>query len=192
MAFFAANPRMSLLKPFNHHARTTAPIHPLQPLLPSHRRPRRKWEAVLLGLLISFTAFCSRPAQAQLSVQDSPKVQRQLEAIRQDKESRTPAQKKIHTSLLYAAREATVGVALRSVPSLRSNVTQEADGRVKVKITAAVTPELLGVIKTQGGTVLASFPAYRAVYARLPLAQPGNRRGPLRGGVHRHPAETYL
>ncbi len=135
-----------------------------------HRRLRRGWQTILLGLLIPLGALGPRTAQAQLAAPDSAKIQRQLDAIRQDKEARPPAQRKIHSSLLYAAREATTGKALSSVPSLRSNVTVETDGRVKVKITADVTPELLATIKTQGGTVIASYPAYRAIYARLPLA----------------------
>ena len=141
----------------------------LSTIAPPHRRPRRRWETALLGLLISLSAFCPRAAQAQLSASAQANFRQQLEALRQEQSAQTPAQKKIHTQLWHAAEEARTGRASRAVPSLRAGVTMEADGRVKVRIKADVSSELLGFIKAQGGTVTASYPQYRAVYATLPL-----------------------
>ena len=101
------------------------------------------------------------------------KARLQMEALRQEKESLTPAQRKIHTQLLHAARQAATGVAVAGVPSLHPNVALEADGRVKVKIKADVTEELLGVIKAQGGTVIASFPAVPRHLCHPAAGEPG-------------------
>ena len=134
------------------------------------RHLRRQWEFVLLGLLISLAAFRPPAAHAQLSAPAQANFHRQLESLHEEHEARTPAQKKIHAQLWRAAEQARTGVASRAVPSLRASIDTETDGRVKVRLTATVTPELLAFIKTQGGTVTSSYARYRAIYAKLPLA----------------------
>ena len=121
--------------------------------------------AIFLVLTVSWVA--SPPVHAQMSAS----LQQQVDAVRMDRNSRTPTQKKIHSQLLYAARQATGAVALAGAPNLRSNVKAERDGRFKVKITAAVSPELLAAIKALGGSVLSSYPKYRAIYALMPPAK---------------------
>lgn len=95
----------------------------------------------------------------------------QKAALVQEKAALTSAQRKIASTLRHAATEAaTAGKAVAGAPKLRSNAVLEADGRVRVKMKADVTPALLAYVKALGGTVTGSYPAYRAVYAALPLA----------------------
>ena len=84
---------------------------------------------------------------------------RQIEVAMDRKAQRTPAQRKVSSGLLDAAR---VGVAN---PSLDT----DDEGRVLVDITAAVTPALLDRIEALGGIVIDSVPRYRAIRARLPM-----------------------
>jgi len=121
--------------------------------------------AIFFVVTVSWVA--SPPVHAQISAS----LKLQVNAIRMDWKSRTPAQKKIHSQLVYAARQATGAVVLAGAPKLRSNVKAESDGRFKVKITATVSPELLDAIKALGGTVLSSYPKYRAIYALIPPAK---------------------
>jgi hypothetical protein len=100
--------------------------------------------------------------------QINPTFLQQIAAIHAERGSRTPAQKKIHSQLLFAARQAAGVVPVPGAEKLRSSLRAESDGRFRVKITATVTPELLTAIHTMGGTVLNSYPEYRAVYALLP------------------------
>ena len=109
-----------------------------------HRHLRRRWATILLGLLLPFAAFGPRVARAQLSATAQANFHRQLDALHAEHEARTSTQKKIHTQLWRAAEQVRTGVASRAVSSLRANIDTEADGRVKVRLTAAVTPELLG------------------------------------------------
>ena len=108
---------------------------------------------------------------ATLSPEGRARMRTQLAAVAQDAAARTPAQRKIASTLLYAAREkATGSAAVAGAPKLHSTLEREADGRVRVKLKADVTPELLGVIRSLGGSVQSAFPKYRAIYASLPLS----------------------
>ena len=87
-----------------------------------------------------------------------------------EKAQRTPAQRKVSSHLLHAARsergEPIVGDAVLAL----SAVEIEPDGTVTVDIRADVAPEVLARIDALGGSVINSVPQYGAVRARLPLA----------------------
>ena len=82
---------------------------------------------------------------------------RRIEAAMAAKARRTPAQRKIGSQLLDAARDGSPAPALDA----------DAGGRVLVDITAEVSPSLLARIVALGGTVVDSVARYRAVRARL-------------------------
>ena len=129
---------------------------------------------LLLGILLSgHAALAQTPAASPiaLSAEARARMRAQLAAVAQDAATRTPAQHKIASTLLLAAKEkVTARAAVAGAPKLHSAVDLEADGRVRVKMKADVTPELLGVIRSLGGDVQSSFPKYRAIYAILPLS----------------------
>jgi hypothetical protein len=124
-------------------------------------RCRKAW-AIFLAVTVSWAA--GPVVHAQIN----PTFLQQIAAIHAERESRTPAQKKIHSQLLFAARQAAGLVPVPGAVKLRSSLRAESDGRFRVKITATVTPELLTTIHSMGGTVLNSYPEYRAVYALVP------------------------
>ena len=124
-------------------------------------RCRKAW-AIFLAVTVSWAA--GPVVHAQIN----PTFLQQLAAIHAERQSRTPAQKKIHSQLLFASREAAGLVPVPGAEKLHSSLRAESDGRYRVKIMATVTPELLTAIHTMGGTVLNSYPEYRAVYALMP------------------------
>ncbi len=136
-----------------------------------HRRLRRGWQTILLGLLIPLGALGPRTAQAQLAAPDSAKIQRQLDAIRQDKEARPPAQTQnpLVATLCRPRSHHRQGAEQRAELALERDGGDRRPGQGEDH-RRRDSPELLAFIKTQGGTVIASYPAYRAIYARLPLA----------------------
>jgi hypothetical protein len=93
----------------------------------------------------------------------------QIRFLQEEKLSRTPAQKKLDSQLIYGRRERRQGFASRNVTSLRPALSLQEDGRVLVDITAEVTPALLASIEQRGGTIVSSFERYRAIRALFPL-----------------------
>ena len=96
----------------------------------------------------------------------------QLAAFGQDKLQRTPAQRKLDSHLIYAARmsrrqEVVPGIA--SLPKVWDLLRMDIQGRVEVDIQAKVSDDLLALLAALGGRVEAAYPAYGSVRAWLPL-----------------------
>lgn len=93
---------------------------------------------------------------------------KQIDSVLQEKESRTLAQQKIDSQLLYAIKgrrgEALPAVQPASVPT-------DTDGRTLliVDISGNVTDALLSRISLLGGQVISSFPRYNTIRANIPL-----------------------
>jgi len=84
-----------------------------------------------------------------------------------EKESRTPAQKKIDSQLLYALKQKR-GIT-KGVPSERINIEVDQKGRALVDITAIVTPQVMAQIRKLGGEVISDDARYHTIRARLAL-----------------------
>ena len=82
---------------------------------------------------------------------------RQIQAILEAKQRRTPAQRKVDSQLLEEWQKA------QGRPG--------ADRMVTIDLRAEVTPEVLERIRELGGTVLNSVERYRAIRAEMPLSQ---------------------
>ena len=82
---------------------------------------------------------------------------RQIQAILEAKQKRTPAQRKVDSQLLEEWQKA------QGRPG--------ADRMVTVDLRAEVTPEVLERIRELGGTVLNSVERYQAIRAELPLSE---------------------
>ena len=82
---------------------------------------------------------------------------RQIQAILEAKQRRTPAQRKVDSQLLEEWQKA------QGRPG--------ADRMVTVDLRAEVTPEVLERIRELGGRVLSSFEHYRAIRAEMPLSE---------------------
>lgn len=112
---------------------------------------------------------------AQSAAQDdkrlSPEVVKQVEALIREKESRSDAQKKIDSRLLYRIKKERGEAIADGVPELRSDVQVDDRGFVAVEITAHVNPKLLATLEKMGAEIIAVVAQYRSITARLPIAE---------------------
>ncbi len=100
----------------------------------------------------------------------SQQAARQIQSFAADKAARTPAQKKISSQLIYAARMNRGLPVVAGVPFVQTGVAVDAGGSTVVDIRARVDDALLEVIRGLGGSVLEYHVPYRSIRARLPLA----------------------
>jgi hypothetical protein len=132
----------------------------------------RHWSTFLLVsiALCGMIGISAILATAQ-SLELSPQVLDQIQALEEEKAARTPAQRKISSRLLYGLKMHRGQPIARGVPTLRSDIAIAPDGTVLVDINAQVTDAVLRQIKALGGEVLSSFPRYSAIRARLPVTR---------------------
>jgi hypothetical protein len=81
----------------------------------------------------------------------------------------TPAEQKIDSQLLQAARNPSNSATPSNSP--RSAIRIESDGRTLVDIKATVTDALLAQIRSLGGQIISSFPQYHAIRASVPIGR---------------------
>ncbi len=103
--------------------------------------------------------------------QISPEALSQIAALQREKESRTPAQQKIDSQLLYAMKMERGEPIAEGVPKLETRVQIDGKGYVEVDISAHVSDKLLARINELKGEIILSFPQYHSVTARLPLRE---------------------
>src|SRR5512147_245211 len=85
----------------------------------------------------SFGSPVVAAAQAVPSI--SPTAQEQLAAIRAEKQSRTPVQRKIDSRLLYAVKKARGAAFPLHFPDLQSKVNADPQGKVTVDVHGRLT-----------------------------------------------------
>ncbi|HEV7645022.1 MAG TPA: S8 family serine peptidase [Pyrinomonadaceae bacterium] len=100
----------------------------------------------------------------------SPEGQRQIAALMEEKESRTPAQRKIDSNILFEIKKQRGQEIARGIPTLETGIDVSDSGRVGLDITANVNSRLIARLKEIGSIVLDTLPAYRSIYARVPLS----------------------
>ena len=139
----------------------------------------RRLVIALAALLLLLPGARSARAQAAAP---SPGIATQIRALQAEKQARTPAQRKLGSQLLYAARMRRGAPAAEGVPTLRTELAIDAGGRTLVDLHAEVTPSLLARIEAAGGEIVSQVAAAGAIRARLPLdvlealaAEPGVR-----------------
>jgi hypothetical protein len=125
--------------------------------------------SIALGAALLAVLASGAQAQPRTRPQPSAKVLDQIHALRAEKRSRSTAQRKLGSHLLYAARLRRGEAAAPGVPSLRSRLTLDAAGRAHVGIRAQVTPRLLARIAAAGGAVTHTVPGHAYVDAHVPL-----------------------
>jgi subtilisin-like proprotein convertase family protein len=124
----------------------------------------------ILGVVLStlMLSLWSAPARAQTTALPATANQQIAELIA-DKESRTPAQRKISSSLIYTAR-AKRGLAITpSVKSLASAITVRDDGRVDVEIAGNISKAVIEAIERAGGQIGTGRVAGRVLRAAVPI-----------------------
>lgn len=115
------------------------------------------------GATVLFTAY---PLDILNAVEVAGSVSK-MQADFDEKASRTPAQKKIDSQLLYALKQKRGET--RGVPTERINIELDQKGRALVDITAKVSPQVTSQIRKLGGIVLSEDGYYHTIRARLAL-----------------------
>jgi hypothetical protein len=93
----------------------------------------------------------------------------QIQALIAEKEARTPEQLKLDSQLIYAAKMRRGEAVANGVNALETDVEIDEKGFTSVEIRAEVTPEILSLIRKQGGTVTRAFAFSETIEARLPI-----------------------
>jgi hypothetical protein len=123
-----------------------------------------------VGLSLAVTmalVLCSTSATAQV-ISDS--ATQQIQSLIAEKAARTPAQLKMDSQLVYAAKTAQ-GAQITSLVSslvLPPGARPDAQGFFLLDITANVSADLLNAIRTLGGQVIVSVPQFNSIRARIP------------------------
>lgn len=134
----------------------------------------RALSALMLVLSLSLAlsvALAAPSGAADEPVAISQQAIQQIAAIQAEKDSWTPAQRKIDCKLLLAAKKSRGASIVVAMPEPRSSIAPDSDNKVLVDIRADVTDKLLDRIKALGGEVVSSFAQYHAVRARVPITQ---------------------
>jgi hypothetical protein len=109
-------------------------------------------------------ASCSHPSIAA----PRPSIHDQR-PIPSEKESRTPAQRKINSQLLYELYRLRGEAKLKQVPPGDTGVKIDGKQRALVDVRAEVTPTLQKKVLKLGGTIQSTSLQYRSIIAWIPL-----------------------
>ena len=128
---------------------------------------RRQFLSVVFrAFLLVVLVFCGWRAAAQAISQEAIA---QIQALLAEKDSRTPAQRKIDSNLLYAVKMNRGEAIAAGVRSLETGVDVAEGGGVIVDIVANGPDSLEQTILDLGGAIIDLEPRYRSLRARLPL-----------------------
>ncbi len=105
----------------------------------------------------------------KLSAQIKASAILQINSLVEEKNNRTPVQRKIDSQIWYDIKMQRGEAITPELPSLQVNIPKDQNGNVLVDIRASVTDELLLSIKNKGGKVIHSFSNYNRISASLPL-----------------------
>lgn len=137
------------------------------------RQRRQKLIQAALVSLLTLGASTLGHAQAgqQIVLPEglSQSAANQITELETEKSSRTPAQNKIDSQLLYANQQMSGTEKVSAVRSLQVNVGMDSEGGVLVDVDGTISLSLLKQITKLGGEVVSSFPQYDTLRARLPL-----------------------
>ncbi|HVT17063.1 MAG TPA: S8 family serine peptidase [Thermoanaerobaculia bacterium] len=143
------------------------------------RRPLGAPARILLLLGAGLPVWAGWPGAATAAVQARPPVrlaasaQAQIEALRQEKLSRTAAQRKMDSRLLFAIYHQRKRAALAAVPSLRI-AAADPDGKILVDVDALALTGMKVVVRQLraiGADIEKVSFSYRSIRTRVPLAQ---------------------
>ena len=111
-------------------------------------------------------------------------AQQQIEAILQEKQNRTPEQRKIDSQLWRTIKQRQGPEVTGGVPRIPTAVEVDTEGQtvVEIRTNAAVEEELLELLRNIEGEVLSTTPEKNLIRARLPidLLEPLAQRAEIR------------
>ena len=91
------------------------------------------------------------------------------QSSRSEKESRTEAQKKINSQLLYELYKRRGEAEAKGVPPGATLVKIDKEGRAHIDIRCTVSDTLLERVKALGGVIESSSAEYHTILARFPI-----------------------
>jgi hypothetical protein len=94
-----------------------------------------------------------------------------LVSMLQEKESRTPAQKKIDSRLLYALYRMRGEAEARGIPPEEILLVRDGRGRVLIDVRARVNDKLVLSIQRLGGKIVSRSDSYNSIIAYAPLGK---------------------
>jgi hypothetical protein len=86
-----------------------------------------------------------------------------------EKESRTPAQQKINSQILYEIYRLRGEAEMKGVPAGKTGVRIDMDGRALVDVRVKVTQESEKAVRRAGGTITSKSARYDTIIAWVPL-----------------------
>jgi len=95
----------------------------------------------------------------------------QIAALNQEKESRTPAQRKIDSRLLYTMRMARNEPVASGIAQMDTGLAADSKGLIAVDISANVSALLTKRLTAIGAQIIVSFPQYHSITARVPIVE---------------------
>jgi hypothetical protein len=98
-------------------------------------------------------------------------TQQQILALEQDKASRTPAQQKIDSNVLYTVRMLAGQPAAAGIPTLNTGIDVDNANNLIVDITANVSDQLLKQLNTAGALIWYSNARFHSIRAVVPSNQ---------------------
>jgi hypothetical protein len=121
----------------------------------------------LITAAIAAMLLCAAARTEAMSLE----AMQQVQGLIAEKAARTPAQQKIGSHLIYAGKLSRGEPIASQLQSLPLRVRTDAGSRALADISATVNQTVIQKIAELGGTVLTSFPRYRAIHAWLPLSR---------------------
>lgn len=119
--------------------------------------------------ILALAVFVAGRLSAQEGGALSPQAAAQIQALLAEKASRTAAQKKIDSQLVYAAKMAAGQAIAQGVATLEVDIPMH-EGLAAVDVRGKVTPALEQAIRDAGGSVQRTFPKDSTIDALLPLS----------------------
>jgi hypothetical protein len=110
---------------------------------------------------------CSELGRSDCAFVETYRAHDRIQTVADEKASRTSAQKKIDSQLLYALKQKRGET--KGVPTARINLDLDEKGRALVDITANLSAELKTQIQKLGGVIVSDDARYHTIRARLPL-----------------------
>src|SRR5262245_25226359 len=136
----------------------------------SPNRPASSGLVAGIAVFAAFAGFLLAPARPVCGEELGAAATARVRALLAEKESRTAAQRKLDSNLLYASRQ-TIGLeAAPGAGRLATGVLVDSLGTTVVDITATVDDALLGRLASLGLEILSAHPSFRSVRARAPLS----------------------
>ncbi len=102
-----------------------------------------------------------------------PSAAAQIQALVQEKQSRTPAQRKISSHILHTIRTRRGDAVMKRIAHLKPFVQLTPDNKVRlnIKTNVEVTTDLIDKIRANGAEVLSAFPDSNAIQVSISIDQ---------------------